>query len=553
MAGIGATQPGVITPNVSQLIGKPEDVVSPSAVSLLGDAFRKGIITSEDIMDRVGSVAQAKNKATIMAAQEYTDPQAVEARKIAQQAANARAKAQERESLAAVQYAPLHEQADKAKTIRAIQNDETLGESEKIAAIFGLAAEPLPKTPEGFVDVNAAKTTASDIRQWSSFLQQTQAVKAGVKFEKRDIVDPSTGQSTGEELAPFSQVHGRFLTPEEYTKVQADANSAQDFQSWRKARQAPATPQPGATPAAPEPLVSPKVAAPSVQPMAPADKVAYAAKLRAMFMNQGILAAGDETDDQVLSRELPRTAITPQVAPQVAKPVVGVVAPVAAAAAPAAAGAALVASKLSPSQVSVVKTPAEPSVRMASEQQKNLAQATMTETQIKDLENTFKALHEKAPGLTGPVVGRLMSIVKPENWNVPYAEFKRAHTSILANMAKGIYHETGVLSDKDIERYGNALPSPKDTLEAGLAKIYGAQSNVFSSIHSNIEAMRGQGIKLNSIMENLDSQALQELQRLSTPSAGASAAVPPADQVFVNPKTGQRMVRVGPGLYRPVQ
>ena len=50
------------------------------AVSNLVDAYHKGFINQDDIMNRVGAVAQAKNKALMQELSEYVSPQAIQAR-----------------------------------------------------------------------------------------------------------------------------------------------------------------------------------------------------------------------------------------------------------------------------------------------------------------------------------------------------------------------------------------------------------------------------------------------------------------------------------------
>lgn len=74
--------------DVSQLIGRADpDIVSPRATAALGDAFRSGFITADDVLTRVGETGRAKEKAQLdiansqsMSAQEQMSPEAQAAR-----------------------------------------------------------------------------------------------------------------------------------------------------------------------------------------------------------------------------------------------------------------------------------------------------------------------------------------------------------------------------------------------------------------------------------------------------------------------------------------
>jgi hypothetical protein len=56
------------------------NIQSSAAVDNLVDAFRKGFLTQEDVVSRVGNEAQAKNKALLQQLGEYVSPDAIQAR-----------------------------------------------------------------------------------------------------------------------------------------------------------------------------------------------------------------------------------------------------------------------------------------------------------------------------------------------------------------------------------------------------------------------------------------------------------------------------------------
>lgn len=69
---------GRIDPN--SMIGLPEPVVTPSAVAALSDAFRKGVVTSDDIISRYGELAKTKKKSDLQTLEEGMSPEAVKLR-----------------------------------------------------------------------------------------------------------------------------------------------------------------------------------------------------------------------------------------------------------------------------------------------------------------------------------------------------------------------------------------------------------------------------------------------------------------------------------------
>lgn len=172
--------------------------------------------------------------------------------------------------------------------------------------------------------------------------------------------------------------------------------------------------------------------------------------------------------------------------------------------------------------------PTEPPkpVPMASEQQKGLAQAAFTKTQIESVADSLAELQQKSPGLSGPVMGRVGTAIKADNWDVARADFTRATTAILANLAKGIYHETGVLSDLDIKRYEKTLPGVNDTPEVAKTKLEGVTRSIFQSIDSNIELMKGQGQVITPLIQGMQEGVREELKKLDAEKATAPATGP---------------------------
>lgn len=100
MAAGSATPQRLGTIDPSSLIGQADtSIVEPRAVAALTDAFRQGVVSSDDIVSRIGQLGKSKKKAEIMQAQEAVSPeqQALRAKQVAagtEQAALAEAQAE---------------------------------------------------------------------------------------------------------------------------------------------------------------------------------------------------------------------------------------------------------------------------------------------------------------------------------------------------------------------------------------------------------------------------------------------------------------------------
>jgi hypothetical protein len=95
MAGVGQSDLPVVSAGAQATpLVTPADpnILGSNAVSNLVDAFRQGFITQDDIVSRIGDVAQAKNKALLQELGEYVSPEAITARHEALSAETAKSK-----------------------------------------------------------------------------------------------------------------------------------------------------------------------------------------------------------------------------------------------------------------------------------------------------------------------------------------------------------------------------------------------------------------------------------------------------------------------------
>lgn len=85
MPGIGAEAVQPLNLNggafLAQAIQPAQQIVNPSAVAALSQAFREGQVSADDIISRYGDVAKAKDKAMIQGLDEFISPEAIQARK----------------------------------------------------------------------------------------------------------------------------------------------------------------------------------------------------------------------------------------------------------------------------------------------------------------------------------------------------------------------------------------------------------------------------------------------------------------------------------------
>lgn len=522
----------------SSIVSRAGDVVNPSAVEMLTDSFRKGFITADDIKSRIeaGPVNTEKAKLDLQRMKEDLSPEAVDMRKNQRAAASAEAKG-------AAKVAPVAATAKESELKASILDAQMKGSGVlEMQNALTKAGWAVPIDPnKGF-----SSSDQQEIQRRFGVLLNffTEKAKADtldkdteVKNPEIEVTDASGAVVKGPSNVPLITHKGQSVPVEKYKQLQQyktlltgmtpaafDAlgqPKAPDFfgaagQVQAAKPAAPAAPTPPQTVEDIQAINTPPVQ-PKIEPMAPAATQAEAIQR-----------------DAELSKRLPgfvepKTAEKPVVEPMAGKPFgsIGMV-------------------------TGVKATPAEKPVHMTGEQQKGLSQAALTSDQFKEMEQAFKTLSTKDAWLTGPVMGRIMSWTAPENWNANYASFDRAKTAILANLAKGIYHETGVLSDKDIERYGRAMPTVKDTPEAAQAKLIGVQKDIFSSIINNIGTMRGQGQNISPLIQQMEQSAQQSLQNLGSSAAGSTPSGAGAGPV-ITLATGRRVQRGPDGQYYPAQ
>lgn len=182
-------------------------------------------------------------------------------------------------------------------------------------------------------------------------------------------------------------------------------------------------------------------------------------------------------------------------------------------------------------------------VKMTGEQQQLLGRTTFTRDIATQLESAYDEMLQKATLSGGSIKGRLGSLLLTDERNPALATFKSKSSGILAPLVKGIYGETGVLSEKDIARYQPNIPSVNDSPEVGKSKIRDLNEIIHTSIINNINAMDLQKQNLDPRIGQLKQISMDELARIQAEKvAGAAPAGTPASTTAA-PAAGASPVR----------
>lgn len=268
IGGPGDVEPGVSAGLAAQPLVAPLDssVIGPQAVSQLVDAFRQGAITSQDIVDHIGTVAQAKKRALLEELGEYVSPEAISSRMSQIGATGAQANLATAQAGAGQELLPGQTLAAKNQTLLAQYNP---ADQEAINA-FG-AFNQTPRKSDGTYDYDSIVSHGYDYKGAFNMLQVAQK---GLQVGQILSAVDAKGQPTKTVLDGFGQPR----TPESVAKYSKMYQQAFD-EAYRirqtKDEDGPvssttpteANPKPDVTPAA-SPSAAAPTAAPAVAPAA---------------------------------------------------------------------------------------------------------------------------------------------------------------------------------------------------------------------------------------------------------------------------------------------
>lgn len=234
MPGIGSEAVVPLQTNapalLSQAVAPLDRVVSPDAVAAVTDAFRKGQISADDIIERYGELSKTKEKAQIQNLHEFISPEGIQARQNATHAANTEA---------ILKSSPEYQAAQQA-TFQATINKANEGDLPAMRQAMLSRGWPAPTfdpaigwTPE------VRKETEKSFQEFSNYFDNVSAAAAFVKSAEsvptttsKTTIDHATGQQkTVETIEPHHFINGKPISEDQYNS--ALAFSAQTPGMWK--------------------------------------------------------------------------------------------------------------------------------------------------------------------------------------------------------------------------------------------------------------------------------------------------------------------------------
>lgn len=222
--------------NPSNLIGLPDTtIVEPRAVAMLADAFRQGVVSAEDVVDRIGKLGQTRKKAELMQLEEQISPEAQALRQQQRAAGQAQAGLAEAEALRA----------------QVLQKHPAVAYFDELAPAAGVET---PTLPDGSPDYAQMERLGAELLLDKRRKDAARAKKESIKPRFDDVT----------RVVSLWTAQGEPVDPSELTALDKIINSPFTPGQPAGTFQAPAA-------AAPTSQVAPQVAptAPQVAPTAP--------------------------------------------------------------------------------------------------------------------------------------------------------------------------------------------------------------------------------------------------------------------------------------------
>lgn len=527
--GLATGPNAIVQPNVSQLIGKPEAVVEPKAVSAMIEAMRAGQISANDIFDRMGAKAQARDKADIEIA-----------------------KAQEVQARTAQEDNLLLQAAQQARAKHDIAVSRLGPQGAQILTAYTLAGEQVPMVEDPRLpgvmtpDIKRIADEMPTLTQYIERKKRDADTESKWTLQKQEVIGPH-GESIVEQVH-YNPVTGQTLKEEDWQKRQPPmTQSFRDFVASMKPGTSTA-PAAGAAPLV-QPAAPAGPAQPTIAPKSPEQQ------LTQIISGYGLTPASAQgyfdmlksgvplADIQRALQASPPTREVPQVQPQAAPVGAGLVQPKPAALPRP--------SELPPGVLSMQapKANVRETPKIPSEGIKDLTLAAQAADVAAGLAQAYDELVKSEPSLVGYLDGRLATWTKSRQWNEKVAKFESRATQLLAPVAKGTFNETGVLSDKDIERYKGIIPDLRDNPAVGNQKMKDLLSLTSQSMGRKLEFWKRGNYDVSGFAD-IAAPLTQTLQQL--PGAKPAAGGPDRSQLPLT-SVGGRRGRLDPntGMFYP--
>lgn len=488
----------------SSLIGRPDtEVVGPKATAALIEAYRSGVITADDILSRVGKLGQTKKKADLMALEEAISPEAQQSRALARQAQdvgnrqtvnNAQLAGQARET--ELQAAIFKAQAAPGNYEAKLDAITKAGINIPINLAAGLTDENRRMIDSEFADLAEYTTQQQLADQYVKGAKETTLKHVGPRGEVTEEIIMLSPDRQQIPLDKFKQAFQYRQTPYPLWKAQGKNKFGNLFGAQGQIIGA-------------EPLVTP------VDPAA-------AARQRAAMVNAGVPATqAVQIPDAQIPTVAPRATAPPAAKPELE---LGGISE----------RGGLVTSVSEPKQADQHLIPAEGVKQLGLSQQ--AAQV------VRNLDTAYQNLIANDPMFVGLVGGTLTRAAAGKRWNEKVAAFEREVTALLAPVAKGIYNETGVLSDKDVERYKDVLPDLRDNPAIGADKINRLTNEAKFSYQNVLDHWKRAGYDTTGFEDKMTGAPGQNPAPLSGPSGTPTTL-----------STGRKVVKGADGQFYEVK
>lgn len=457
--------------NPASLIGQADpSIVAPRAVSVLSDAFRSGQITANDIHDRVSERAKAKEKMEIVMANRATAEAEDPALQEARRQQMLAAGAQGQLAGAQANAAMPNVNEIEQLKLQMAQNAAQVQKypmSTKFPELAAKYSVPTPRNPDGSLDYAKMSDLGAKL-----IAHDAKVENAKSEWNAISKIPSADGTEIIEGVTP----QGRKLTGLEL-KAKEDATKESFF------KVTPGT-----------------VAAPVATP--------------GMTVDTPDLRSAGEGDAAITVE--PRATPSAEPLPTIGVPGVS----------PAGTKTAGGFSAGPPKP-----TAGDGGIKMTGEQQSTLAKGVFTTSLFDKLKASYATLEKDSPMLTGPIFGRIAALIFAKNWDPATAGFEASKTAILAPLVKGIFQETGVLSNVDVARYEKTMPTAFDTPEVARQKIDLVERDIWGSVKANVKTMVDQGQKLSPGAMELYDNAIREVDRIDGKPAAPVAGTPAAAAV----------------------
>lgn len=154
---------------------------------------------------------------------------------------------------------------------------------------------------------------------------------------------------------------------------------------------------------------------------------------------------------------------------------------------------------------------------------------------LQTLEGLYNALD---PDYGGPIMGRLRSAAGGVTGdNATIVALQNAITAATPNLARGVFREVGVLTDEDITRYKELLPSPTDSSGARKTKFDQLRKRIQQGQTETMEQLRKAGRDVGGFDAKSGAGAAV-LQKFDNEKAARAAGLKDGDMfLFYDPST----------------